>query len=219
MGDSLDPSPLSRLTDLLRPDWSRTVAARRTLAGALVVLAAVAAWRDDPRADHADVVVTTRDLTPGTELTADDIRLETRTASTIPDGSPNNVDSVVGATLAGPARRGEVVTDVRLLGPRLAESAAGPDARIVPLSLADAALVDLVRPGDIVDIVAAPASADPDTEARLIATDAVVVLVSAKENGGARSGGGRVVLVALPAAAANTVAGAALVQAITVTLH
>ena len=219
MGDSLDPSPLSRLTDLLRPDWSRTVAARRTLAGALVVLAAVAAWRDDPRADHADVVVTTRDLTPGTELTADDIRLETRTASTIPDGSRTNVDSVVGATLAGPARRGEVVTDVRLLGPRLAESAAGPDARIVPLSLADAALVDLVRPGDVVDIVAAPASADPETEARLIATDAVVVLVSAKENGGARSGGGRVVLVALPATAANAVAGAALVQAITVTLH
>ena len=85
MGDSLDPSPLSRLTQLLRPDWSRTVAARRTLAGALVVLSAVAAWRDDPRADHADVVVTTRDLSPGTELTADDIRLETRTASTIPE--------------------------------------------------------------------------------------------------------------------------------------
>jgi len=218
MGDSLDPSPLSRLTDLLRPDWSRTVAARRTLAGALVVLSAVAAWRDDPRADHADVVVTTRDLTPGTELTADDIRLETRTASTIPDGSRAEVDSVVGATLAGPARRGEVVTDVRLLGPRLAESAAGPDARIVPLPLADAALVDLVRPGDVVDIVAAPTSADPGTEARLIATDAVVVLVSAKENGSA-GGTGRVVLVALPAAAAKTVAGVALLQAITLTLH
>ena len=161
------------------------MAARRTLAGALVVLAAVAAWRDDPRADHADVLVTTRDLSPGTELTADDIRLETRTAATIPDGSRTDVDSVVGATLAGPARRGEVVTDVRLLGPRLAESAAGPNARIVALPLADAALVDLVRPGDIVDIVAAPASADPGTEARLIATDAVVVLVSAKENGAA----------------------------------
>jgi len=219
MGDSLDPSPLSRLTGLLRPDWSRTVAARRTLAGALVVLAAVAAWRDDPRADRADVVVTTRDLTPGAELTADDIRLETRTASTIPDGSRVDIDSVVGATLAGPARRGEVVTDVRLLGPRLAESAAGPDARIVPLPLADAALVDLVRPGDVVDIVAAPASADPETEARLIATDAVVVLVSAKENGSTAGSAGRVVLVALPAAAAKTVAGVALVQAVTLTLH
>ena len=218
MGDSLNPTPLSRLRQAVRPDWSHTLAARRALAGVLVVLAAVAAWRDDPRADHTDVVVTTRDLSPGTELTGDDVALETRTASTIPDGSSVDVDSVVGATLAGPARRGEVVTDVRLLGPRLAESAAGPDARIVPLPLADPALVDLVRPGDVVDIVAAPASTDAATEARLIATDAVVVLVSAKENGVA-AGGGRVVLVALPAAAAKTVAGAALVQTITLTLH
>ena len=75
------------------------------------------------------------------------------------------VDAIVGATLAGPARRGEVLTDVRLLGPRLAESAAGPDARIVPIPLADAALMDLVRPGDVVDIVAAPA--DDAEEARL----------------------------------------------------
>lgn len=195
------------------------MAARRVLAGGLVVLAAVAAWRDDPRADHTEVVVTTRDLSPGTELTADDVRLESRTASTIPDGSRADVAAVVGATLAGPARRGEVVTDVRLLGPRLAESAAGPDARIVPLPLADAALVDLVRPGDIVDIVAAPASSDEETSARLIATDAVVVLVSAKESGSSRGSAGRVVLVALPAAAAKTVAGVALVQAVTLTLH
>lgn len=219
MGDSLDPSPLSRLARWVRPAWSRTVAARRALAGALVVLAGVAAWRDDPRADHADVVVTTRDLSPGTELTTDDIRLETHTASTIPDGSHTDVDSVVGATLAGPARRGEVVTDVRVLGPRLAESAAGPNARIVALPLADAALADLVRPGDIVDIVAAPAAADAEGSARLIAVDAVVVLVSAKENRTTAGGGGRVVLVALPSGAAKTVAGAALVQTVTLTLH
>lgn len=194
------------------------MAARRVLAGALVVLAGIAAWRDDPRAENTAVVVTTRDLSPGAELAADDVRLETHASSTIPDGSQTDTDSVVGATLAGPARRGEVVTDVRVLGPRLAESAAGPDARIVALPLADAALVDLVRPGDIVDIVAAPASADAEDSARLIATDAVVVLVSAKDNR-MTAGVGRVVLVALPAAAAKTVAGAALVQAITLTLH
>ncbi|NVN52187.1 SAF domain-containing protein [Mycolicibacterium hippocampi] len=218
MGDSLNPTPLNRLRQAVRPDWLHTAAARRSLAGLLVVLAAVAAWRDDPRADHTDVVVTTRDLSPGIELTADDVALETRTASTIPDGSRIDIDSVVGTTLAGPARRGEVITDVRLLGPRLAESAAGPDARIVPLPLADPALVDLVRPGDVVDIVAAPVSTDAATEARLIATDAVVVVVSAKDNG-VTAGGGRVVLVALPAAAAKTVAGAALVQTVTLTLH
>ncbi|PRC50046.1 flagellar biosynthesis protein FlgA, partial [Mycobacterium sp. ITM-2017-0098] len=88
--------------------------------------------------------------------------------------------------------------------------------RIVPIPLADAALMDVLRPGDIVDIVAAPV--DEMTEAKLIATDAVVVLVSAEDNGiGARDG--RVVLVALPAAAAKAVAGVALTQAVTLTLH
>ncbi|MDY6870105.1 MAG: flagellar biosynthesis protein FlgA, partial [Actinomycetota bacterium] len=50
MGESLDPTPLARLTGL-RPDWTRTVAARRIAAAALVVLAAVAAVRSDPDGD------------------------------------------------------------------------------------------------------------------------------------------------------------------------
>ncbi|MGE2833799.1 SAF domain-containing protein [Mycobacterium sp. SMC-4] len=218
MGDSLNPSALHRLT-ALRPDWSRTHAARRALAAVLVVLAAVAAWRDDPHADHTEVVVATADLAPGVELTGDDVRLETRRASELPAGAQSDLELVVGTTLAGPARRGEIVTDVRLLSSRLAESSAGPGARIVPLPLADAAVVDLIRVGDVVDIVAAPASADADTDARLIATDAVVVLVSEEAGGLAARGGDRVVLVALPAAAARVVAGATLVQAVTVTLH
>ena len=155
MGESLNPSVLSRLVHQWRPDWTRTVAARRVAAGALVVLAAVAALRSDPHGDQADIVVAARDLSPGIELTAADVRLEKRSAATVPDGSQSTVDKVVGSTLAGPARRGEVLTDVRLLGPRLAQSAAGPDARIVPLHLADTALLDLVRPGDVVDVLAA----------------------------------------------------------------
>lgn len=161
--------------------------------------------------------MTVRDLTPGTELTAADVHMESRSLPTVPDGAHRDVDSVVGTTLAGPARRGEVLTDIRVLGPRLAESAAGPDARIVPIPLADAALTDLVRPGDVVDVVAAPA--DDTAEARLVATNGVVVLVSAKDSGVGARNGGRVVLVALPAAAARTVAGIALVQAVTLTLH
>ena len=219
MGDSLNPPVLSRLVGALRPDWTRTRTARRALAAALVVLAAAAAWRDDPHADHAEVVVAAADLSPGTELTGDDVRLETRSASELPDGAQSDVAAVVGATLAGPARRGEIVTDVRLLGPRLAESVVGPGARIVPLPLADAAVVDLIRVGDVVDIVSAPPSADAAADARLIATDAVVVLVSEEGTGLAGPGRGRVVLVALPAASARSVAGAALVAAVTVALH
>lgn len=219
MAESLNPSAVRRLTAALRPDWTRTVAARRLAAGGLVALAAVAALRSDPHGDHTEIVVAARDLPPGVPLTVADLRLESRSAATVPDGSQSDLAAVAGATLAGPARRGEVLTDVRLLGRRLAESAAGPDARIVPLHLADTALLDVIRPGDVVDVLAAGASPDrPDTPPRVVATDAVVVLVS-EESKGAGPASDRVVLVALPAYAANEVAGAALVQAVTLTFH
>jgi Flp pilus assembly protein CpaB len=183
-----------------------------------VVLAAVLALRSDPRGEHTDVVIAARDLAPGVQLTADDVQIESRSARTVPDGAQTDSAAVVGKTLAGPARRGEALTDVRLLGPRLAESAAGPNARIVPLHLADTALLDLVRPGDVVDVlVASDTATGEDAQPRLVASEAVVVLVSEKQQ--KPGAGDRVVLVALPAHDANEVAGAALVQSVTLTFH
>lgn len=217
---ALNPTPLTRFRRALQPDWVHTVAARRVAATGLVVLAGVAALRSNPDGERTVTVVAARDLTPGIALLADDVRTESRLTTTLPDGAQSDIGTVVGATLAGPVRRGEVLTDVRVLGSRLAQAAAGPNARIVPLHLADNAVVDLVRTGDVVDIVTAPAS-DPSNAAatsRVVATDAVVVLVSAKPKA-ATAANDRVVLVALPADAANAVAGAALVQTVTLTLH
>jgi Flp pilus assembly protein CpaB len=222
VGDaSLNPALLRRISTSLRPDWTRTVLARRVAAGGLVVLAGIAALRSNPDGDRVEVVVATHDLTPGAALTPDDVRVEKRLATTLPDGSQADVGAVLGSTLAGPTRRGEVLTDVRLLGSRLAESTAGPGARIVPLHLADSALIDLVRAGDVVDVLAAPPTdSQPGTQAvsKVVATDAVVVLVSPKQKAQAGDGD-RVVLVALPARVANTVAGSVLGQAVTLTLH
>lgn len=221
MGDprkSLNPTLPSRLSQWLRPDWSRTLLARRIAAGGLVLLAAIAALRPDPDNARAPVVVAARDLGPGAELTADDVHIEMRSAATTPDGSRAELADVLGSTLAGPARRGEVLTDVRVLGRRLAESAAGPDARIVPVHPADSALIDMVRPGDVVDVVAAAESNAQAAAPHVVATDAVVVSVSAKPKAQSASNE-RVVLVALPAASATAVAGAALVATVTLTLH
>jgi Flp pilus assembly protein CpaB len=222
---SLNPSLLSRLSLWLRPDWTRTVLARRVAASGLVVLAGIATLRSNPAGDYAQVVVAGHDLSPGAALTPADLRLEKRLTTTVPDGARADLDTVVGSTVAGPARRGEVITDVRLLGSRLAEAAlgskAGPGARIVPLHLADGALIDLVRVGDVVDVLAAPATNAPEgshTAPKVVATDAVVVLVSAKEKTRAADSD-RVVLVALPARVANAVAGSALGQTVTLTLH
>lgn len=195
------------------------MAARRAAAGLLVVLAAIAALRPDPAGERTDVIVALQDISPGSPLTPADVAVESRFVTTVPDGAASDIGEVLGTMLAGPARRGEVITDVRLLGSRLTEASAGPDARIVPLHLADDALVDLIRPGDVVDVLAAGSSeAGPDTPPEVIATDAVVALVSADSAGPAGTSG-RVVLVALPRAAANAVAGAALTRQITVTFH
>jgi Flp pilus assembly protein CpaB len=217
MGESLNPSLLSRVSRTLRPDFTRTVLARRIAAAGLVLLAGIAAVRPDPGGAPADVVVAARDLSPGMMLAADDVRIERLPAATLPDGAQVDLAKVVGATLAGPTRRGEVLTDVRVLGSRLAGLAAGPGARIVPLHLADAAILDLIRPGDVVDVLGA-LSADTDAEPRVVATDAIVVLVSAKQKT-AGAANDRVVLVALPASAANALAGATLVQTVTLTIH
>jgi len=218
MGESLNASLTSRLVAGARPDWTRTAMARRVTAGALVLLAAAAALRPDPTDGKTDVVVATRDLAPGVELVASDVRVESRSVATIPDGATTNGADLVGATLAGPARRGEVLTDVRVLGSRLADATAGPDARIVPVHPTDAALLDLVRTGDVVDVLAVSEGVDGTGEqrSRVVATNAIVVLVSAASKDRGRDG---VVLVALPVLKANEVAGASLTQAITLTFH
>lgn len=220
MGDSLNARLLSRWRHDWRPDWSRTVRARRALAAALVLLAAATALRPDPAAQRVAVAVAAHDLAPGAELTVDDVAVESRSATAIPEGAISESGTLIGATLAGPARRGEILTDVRVLGPRLAQAAAGPDARIVPLHLADAAVLDLLRPGDVVDVLAgADNSADQvGVRPQVLATDAQVVLVSARAKTTA-GGGDRVLLVALPRHIANEVAGAALLRSIAVTLH
>ena len=216
MGESLNPTLLERISRTLRPDFTRTARARRLAAGLLVVLAGVAALRPDARDVQREVAIAARDLSPGTPLTADDVRMENRSAATLPDGAHSDL-AIIGSTLAGPARRGEVLTDARVLGPRLAGLSAGRDARVVPLHLADAAVLDLIRTGDVVDILGAP-SADANARPRVIATNAVVVLVSAtaKTIG---SSNDRVVLVALPVSAAHALAGATLVQTVTLTIH
>lgn len=217
MGESLNPTLLNRFSRALRPDFTRTLLARRIAAGGLVVLAGVAALRPDPADADTEVVIATHDLSPGVTLTADDVGVERRSATTVPDGALRDVDLVVGATLAGPARRGEIITDARVLGSRLAGLAAGPDARVVPLHLADAAVLDLIRPGDVVDVLGA-VSAETDAAPRVVATNAIVVVVSARQKS-AGAGDDRVVLVALPGAAANALAGATLVQTVTLTIH
>ncbi|MEU2034803.1 SAF domain-containing protein [Nocardia amamiensis] len=202
-----------------RPPWADAVLVRRILAAVLAVLAAVLFVRGDPGTESTMVVIAARDLAPGRLLEPGDLRSAPREAGTLPAGAVTDPAVLVGATLTGAIRQGEVFTDLRVVGPRLAAAATGArDARIVPIRLADTAVADILRAGDRVDVIGAEESNAPGARpARTLATDAAVILVS--RAGAERGTAERVVLVAMDAEHAATVAGASLRTALTVVFH
>jgi hypothetical protein len=68
-------------------------------------------------------------------------------------GGGPGVSGVVGRVLAGAMRRGEVLTDARLVGGGLLEGY-GPGVAAVPVRMADAGAVRLLKPGDRIDVLA-----------------------------------------------------------------
>ncbi|WP_067853048.1 SAF domain-containing protein [Nocardia shimofusensis] len=194
-----------------RPPWIDATLARRVLAAALVVTAAVLLVRGDPDTNRVSVVLASRDLPPGASLTAADLTAAPRAAGSLPAGAVRDPGDLLGATLTSAMRTGEVFTDLRVVGPRLAEVATGAaESRIVPIRLADTAVAGILRAGDRVDVVGA------EERARTLATDAAVVLVAGSGEGD-RSG--PVVLVAMDAEHAVAVAAASLHTALTVVFH
>lgn len=201
-----------------RPPWADAVLLRRILAGLCSVAAVMLFLREDPERARISVVVATRDLAPGHLLAPADLRLARLPPGAAPDGAETDPAEVAGAVLTAALRPGEVLTDVRIVGPRLAEVATGSrDARIVPIRLADSAITEILRAGDRVDVVAADTT-DPSSAATL-AEDAAVVLVPEppREPGAGRAG--PVVLVALDSRRAAAVAAASLNSALTVIFH
>ncbi|MFE3223411.1 SAF domain-containing protein [Nocardia sp. NPDC059228] len=198
--------------------WADAVLLRRAGAVALLVLAGFLAVRADPAAGHTPVLVAARDLPPGQVLGDGDVRVAARETATLPTGAVREAARLRGATLAGALAAGEIVTEVRVVGPRLAAVAAqSADARIVPIRLADNAVAEILRAGDRVDVVAGEDSGGGGRPARLLAADAAVVLVSGTENPRGRTD--RIVLVALDSRRAAAVAAASLRTALTVVFH
>lgn len=210
---ALEPSFLDRWEPLRTAAGDHRL--RRAAAALLALIAVALAAGDLLRPDGSgsrEVITAARDLTPGRVLTADDLTLLRVPEELIPDGALSTREQAGDLTVAGPIRRGEILTDTRLLTPRLTAAALGDvDARIVPIRPADPAIVELLVAGDRVDILAAD---DETGDPRPIARDALVVLVPEVLDIDERP-----VLVALPAEAASTLAAASLTRGLTMTLH
>lgn len=193
---------------------SRAVARRRGLLAAGLTAAAVATAlpRLAPPVEPGVVVLAAaRDLPAGAALAADDVVQVSLPAGARPDGALP-LAPVEGLRLAGPVRRGEPLTDARLLGAGLLPADDGLVA--APVRLADPGGVALLQPGDRVDVLAASADGRLDT-APLVAASARVLAVPP---GDEQLEGGLVVLATTPTTAAR-LAAAAVSARLSVVLH
>lgn len=144
--------------------------AHRRLIAFVLTAAAVAigvqATRPPPPETTA-LTVAARDLPAGTTLTADDLTVVRVPPHGLPDGVE---DDPVGEMLAAPVRRGEPVTDLRLVGPGL--TAGHDDLAAVPVRFADPEMASLLHVGDAVDVYAT----DPATARSELATPTALVM-------------------------------------------
>jgi len=182
-----------RLTRILRR-VRRAVLARRRLLAALLTGVAVAAGvqaATAPPPPSVGVLTAARDLPAGAVLGSDDLVTVDFAPGSVPTGATREA---VGRTLAAPVRRGEPVTDVRLLGPAL--TAGTPELTAVPVRLPDAGMVELLEVGDRIDLIAT----DPQGAGASVVATGVPVLAlpsgSAETDASGQPGGLVVVGVA-----------------------
>lgn len=189
---------------------------RRALAAVLfVTAAALVAVPGADGASRGPVLVTATDLPLGARLRAGDVRVVDMPDAVRPAGALTRPGQVEGRRLAGAARRGEPLTDARLLTGRTAP----PGTVTVPVRLADAAVADLLRPGTRVDVV----TPGDEKAARLLARAATVLTVidpaDAERAGPLPTDAEPLLLVAVPDEEASGLAAASLGRPVTVTLR
>jgi Flp pilus assembly protein CpaB len=190
--------------------------ARRVAAAVLTVLALVLALRPAPAPaapdgrDGVPVVVSARELPPGTVLGTGDLTTVRYPRAASPAGVAADPHELVHRVLAGGVRAREPITDVRLVGPGV--TALLPAGQVAaPVRLADLAVAALVRTGDRVDVLATAADAP---SAAVVADGALVVATS----GTAEESGAGLLLLAVDDATAARLAAAATAATLTVTL-
>lgn len=199
--------PFARLTRRVR---RRLLAHRRLLAFVLATMAVIAGLHAARPAPPVSVALTVaaRDLPAGTVLTATDLRTSRVPPGATPTGA---LADPVGATLAAPLRRGEPITDLRIVGPALTQGHPGLTA--VPVRLPDAGMAGLLHVGDTVDLYAT----DPTTGRTTAVTSDTLVLAlphagdeatSTAGTGVTNALGGRLVLVGVPTSSVEAVTSA-----------
>ncbi|WP_067456337.1 SAF domain-containing protein [Actinomadura macra] len=202
---------------------TRLARLRRPLAALFAAAAAgsaLAALRPGPP-PSVRVLGAARDLPAGTTLRPSDLRALALPPTAVPSGALRA--NATGRVLTAPLRRGEPLTDVRILGDTLLHGyASGTVAS--PVRISDAATARLLHPGDHIDILTSPAStgprvpgeeARPRAPARVLVSSVPVVTVPPREENDQQEGALIVVATDRPQAAALAAAAGTLSVTIT----
>lgn len=148
------------------------------LLAALAVVLGVSAARPHPPASTR-VWVAAHDLPGGSPLKAEDVRAELLPDVDVPDDALPGDHPPVGLLLGAPVRRGEPLTDLRILTINLVSASGAPDDLAVPVRVTDGpAALALVKPGERISVIA---TGDPEAgtrgRARIVVEDVRVLAV------------------------------------------
>lgn len=164
-----------------------------------------------PAAATVPVLVAARDLPAGAVLSGDDVVTAAVPRALVPEGALTEPGRAAGRPVAGPVRRGEPLTDVRLLGAALLP----PGAQVaVPVRLAEPATGALVQAGDTVDVLSAAPDGGP--AAQVVATELAVLAVPDLADA---AGEGALVVLAASRSTAARLAAAAVSGRLSVAVH
>ena len=159
------------------------------------------------------VVTAAARLTGGTVLTAADLEVHDLVTADLPAGAVRDPVGLVGRTLAAPVPEGQVVTELAVVG---SQAGVATDHLLAPLRLADIGLTSLLRPGDVVDIIAADSQT---TKAAVVARSVRVVTVPAVDEAAATETPGGLVLVEVSSTTATDLARAAAAGTVSIAWH
>lgn len=183
---------------------------RRLAAALLLCLAAGITVHQltPPPAYTVTVFAAARDLPAGSSLAVQDLQETHIPPDLMADGAVRNGSEAAGKQLAAPLRKGQLVTDAQLLGPGLL-AGTPPGSAAVPLRMADPSSIQLVSPGQLVNVVLTGANTHDQQSPYEVLASAVPVLWTSGQGGktgqwlGTGETDGLIVVAASPGQAAR----------------
>ena len=184
----------------------------RRLAVALLLCAAAAitVHQLTPAPVHTvTALAAARDLPAGSAMGASDLAHVQVPPDMMAAGFLDEESELAGKQLAAPLRKGQLLTDAQLLGPGLL-AGTPPGSAAVPLRMADPSSIQLVSPGQLVNVVLTAANGfDQQAPSEVLAASVPVLWTSGKSGqwlGTAETDG--LIVVAASAEQAARLAGA-----------